>query len=360
MFTRKSAIKESLHTTAKSCFSYIKGTSQIPVFSILLGGLAIVEAYGSKSVLSVEDVNAVIPLAEAAERVPFSNLKVDSEAWGETKTSLTDPNEPWQRTPIYLSCTAWFGGGPQGKARVDVHKEVLRWQGGAAPYGESTYSVGFDGQYGRVVHHTFGHSGKIHGTKRAKRLTHAPGQLKDSHLASCTGARFSFQFFFSDQDKDEGRTFPRLFRAAISPTALEAKALEVALEEFQGVECIKLGSGEKKGRAHISYWFDPARGFALVGHDNMSIREDGSEWVSARLRVTKLKKVAPGLWWPTEATFISRPIKSGDPYSRTVYRATNVVANDPDFDDSVFTVPFPDGYLVDDQVADRKYRVGEK
>jgi len=339
--------------------SHVTLSLQTAVFCILLGALAIVEAYGSKSALSVEDVNALIPVIEAAERSPFSNLKVDSEAWAETKTSLSDPNEPWQRTPIYISCTAWIDGGTEGRARVDVHKQVLRWRDGAAPYGESSYSVGFDGKHGRVVHYTRGHSGKTLRKREGKLLTDAPGQLRDSYLGSCTGARFSFPFFFSDEDKDEGRTFSQLFRASISPAALEAKAFEVAIEEFQGVECIKFGSGEREGGLNISYWLDPDRGFALLGHDNISIREDGSEWVSKRIRVTKLKEAAPGVWWPMGATSISSPIKPGGPYSRTVYRASNVVANDPNFDESVFTVPFPDGYLIDDKVAGRRYRVGE-
>ena len=99
---------------------------------------------------------------------------------------------------------------------------------------------------------------------------------------------------------------------------------------------------------------------ALHGHDNISIREDGSEWVSTRIRVTKLKEVAEDIWWPMEATSISSPIKPGDPYSRTVYSASNIVANDPNFDENVFTVPFPDGYLIDDKVNGIKYRVGQE
>ena len=336
----------------------IKPSLKIAVFCILVGTLGNVKAEESKSVLTVEDVNALIPVIEAAEERPFLNLKIKSEAWGEIKTSLSDPCEPWQRTPVYVSCTAWFDGKPGGKARVDVHKEVLRWREGAAPYGESSYSVGFDGKHGRVVHYTRGHSGKTFPLKEGELLPDASGRLRNGYLGSCTGARYSFPFFFSDEDKNEGRTFSRLFRASISPAALEAKAFEVALEEFQGVECIKFGSGNQKW-GHITYWLDPARGFALLGHDNISIREDGSERVSTRIRVTKLKEVAEGIWWPMEATSISSPIKTGEPYSRTVYRASNVVANDPNFDESIFTIPFPDGCLIDDQVTGRKYKVGE-
>ncbi len=118
-------------------------------------------------------------------------------------------------------------------------------------------------------------------------------------------------------------------------------------------------TGEQtRGHLSISWWLDPSRGFALLGHDNIRIREDGSERVSTRIRVTKLKEAAPGVWWPMEAYGESRLSKPGEPYSRTVYRASSVVANDPNFDEAIFTVPFPEGYLIDDQIAGKKYRVG--
>jgi hypothetical protein len=323
--------------------------------------LAIVDAEGSKPALTAEDVNAMIPLIEAAERIPFSNLKVQSEAWVETKADLSDPCEPWQRTPIYVSSTAWFDGIPKGRSRMDVHKEVLKWQDGAAPYIESSYSVGFDGQYGRVVHHTTGHSGKTFPMKEGKLLSNVPEQLSGYSLSGCTGAYFSFQFFFNnDELKNKGRTFSRLFRAAASAAALEAKAFEVALEEFQGAMCIKFGSGEQKW-GYENWWLDPARGFALLGHEHANILRDDREWLISRMKVSKLKEVSPGFWWPTEACIESGPLEPLTPYySRTVYRASNVVANDPNFDESVFTVPFPEGYLIDDQVAGRKYIAGQE
>jgi len=345
----------------KRCCSNIKPTLQIAATCILLGASTIAEAQKSKSVLSVEDVNALIPAIEAAERHLFSNLKIDSEAWGETKANLSDPCELWQRTPVYVSSTAWFDGHPGGKARIDVHKQVLEWRNGAAPYVESSYSAGFDGKYGRVVRHTSGHSGETFPLKEAKIVADYPTLLRSSFM-SYTGSELSLQFFFNnDEEGPNRRTFSRFFRTAISPDALKDKAFEVALEKFQGVECIKVGLRDQEGgRApHISYWLDPARGFALLGHDNISIREDGGERVSMRIRVTKLKEVTPGIWWPMEATLISSPLRAGDPYSRTVYRASNVVANDPNFDESIFSVPFPDGYLIDDQVSGKKYRVGE-
>ena len=57
---------------------------------------------------------------------------------------------------------------------------------------------------------------------------------------------------------------------------------------------------------------------------------------------------------------MSCPRETDKPWKRIVYRASNVVANDPNFDENIFTVPFPEGYLIDDKVNGVKYRVGEK
>ena len=325
------------------------------VFFILLSTLGVVDAQESKSALTAEDVNTLIPIVEAAEERPFLNLRVESERWVETKADLSDPCEAWQRTPMYVSCTAWFGGGPKGKGRVDVHKQVLKWRDGAAPYGESSYSVSFDGQYGRVVHYTRGHSGKTFSLKEGKLLPDVPEQLRYPFLASCTGAQYTTWSFF---DEDGDTTFSQLFRASTTPAALEAKAFECAREEFQGVQCIKFGTDEQPwGRK--TWWFDPSRGFALLGYEKVR-SQSGREQLTSSIKVSKSKEAASGIWWPTEVISISKPYESGRPWRRIVYRASSVIANDPNFDETIFTVPFPDGYLIDDQVTGKKYREGEE
>ena len=341
---------------SKKCCPHIKLTLQMAVFCILLGISVIAQAEEPKLILSVEEINALIPMVEAAEERPFLNLKVESERWVETKVDLSDPCESWQRTPIYVSCTAWFGWGPKGKGRIDVHKQVLKWRDGAAPYGESSYSVNFDGQDGRVVHYTRGHSGKTFPLKEGKLLPDAPEQLRDNFLASCTGALYTVSFYFNEND---GRTFSKLFRASMTPAALEAKAFEVAIEEFEGIECIKFSSNPTK-RFQKSWWFDPSCGFALLGHKYTVTREDGSERLVRSIKVTKLKEVADGVWWPMEVTSVRAPFEPNEPYKRFVYRASNVVANDSNFDESIFTIPFPEGYKIEDEVEGRTYTVGEK
>jgi len=315
-----------------------------------------VEAQQSKSVLSTKEVKALIPQIERAER-SLLNIKIESEAWVETKTKLSDPCEPWEQTPIYISSTAWFDGLPNSKARFDVHKEVLEWQEGAAPYVEESYSIGFDGHQGRLAKHTSGHSGQTHHIKTGKVLAEAPEALRTGWSNAFTGGRFSLYFFFNNDR--EFNLLSQFVSKITSAELVKLNSFEFTVEAFQAVECIKIDSTFDRQIARMTIWLDPSHGFALRGYELINTREDGSEWLVSRIRVTKLKEVCAGVWWPIEAYAESGPSRPGKPYRRFVYRASNVVANDPNFDEKIFTVPFRDGYLIDDKVRGVNYRVGQ-
>lgn len=352
--------KCGLNIALKGYCSNIKLALGLAIFFILLSIPAVVQARQPKSALSAEELEDLAVIIKAVENALF-NIKIESEAWEEHSTSASGL---WQRTPIYWSSTAWFSGNwssrmwnadqhtfdrhIQGKARVDVHKEVLEWQEGAAPYIEESYSVGFDGQYGRMARHTVGYNGKTRPVKEAKLLGDAPIRLETNAL---TGTSFSLQFFEGEIYK-----FSKMLELASDPNSKVIEEVKFTREEFEGIECIKISS--KFG--NLMYWLDPSRGFALRGKKSIDQYEDGHEELVTFMKVSGLKEVAPGIWWPMEASIVSRPYAPGKPWRRFVYRATNVVANDPNFDENIFIVPFPDGYLIDDQVAGRKYTVGEE
>ena len=88
MFNEESPSKESLNIMAKRCFSYIKPALQIAVFCILLGISVISQAEEPKLILSIEEINALIPVVEAAEERRFLSMKIESEAWGGNKDKL--------------------------------------------------------------------------------------------------------------------------------------------------------------------------------------------------------------------------------------------------------------------------------
>jgi hypothetical protein len=294
--------------------------------------------------ISSQEVEAIIPQIEAAEK-GLHNIKVDAESWVEERAL---PSDPWQRTPTYFSCTAWMDGQFKGKVRMDVHKEVLKWRDGAAPYAGRSYTVGFDGTNTKFVERTAGPSDKQFPKKEGQV---SPGMR--GFMGSCIGWRFTTNFF--SNENEAATSFSQFFRLAISPEAIAAKAFEFVYEEKDDVLCLKF-SPKPAEWSRQSWWFDPNRGFALMAYLYAN-KIDGVEHVISDIRVNKLQEIAPGVWWPIEATEESGPREPNGPYKKIVYRALKVIANDPNFNENIFTLTFPKGYRVDDKVTGKKYIV---
>jgi hypothetical protein len=316
--------------------------------------------------LSVEELKAVAQSMRAVEEA-LLNVRIDSNSWVERGPSSSGP---WERTPVCSSTTAFFEKIPSHRARIDVHKDVVRWENGAAPYLEESYSVGFDGVQGRRKKISSSYSGKTFDRHRGVILPEAPWQL--TGFGRVTGIDASLFFYYRGMPAPLPKRFSANFEAAADPNSfLSALAAadpkysnikplkhKVVLEELRGIQCIKLACMGDSSLA--GWWLDPNRGFALLRFDDLRKDKDGNEQVKSSINVTKLEEVAENIWWPMEVYFVQCPRETDKPWKRIVYRASNVVANDPNFDEKVFTVPFPDGYLIDDQVAGKKYRVGEE
>jgi hypothetical protein len=318
------------------------------VFSTLLSFLSGLRADVQKNVLSPKKLKELASEIEVAEN-SISNVKIESQSWLETKTDFYDPLESWQKTPIYHSQTAWAHNGPPCKVRVDMNKEVFEWKDGPTPFGEESYSLSFDGQETRYIHRAAGPLSQTHPVKKGQILPEAPKRLEHGNFD--TGAYYSLPYFDVEMYK-----FSEVFRLASDPNSEVASELEFTLEEFEGFECIKIRSR----MYDVTYWLEPSRGFALRGKQSIARYEDGREEIVKLVKVTKLEEVAHGVWWPLEVSSISRPYAPGKPWRRFVYSASNVVANNPNFDDSVFTITFPTGYTIDDKVQGKTYKVGEE
>jgi len=338
------------------------------VFSALLLLVNDITAEETASELSVGEVTVVGQSMRAVED-SLLNVRIDSNAWVEQGPS---PSGPWERTPVCLSSTGYFGGTSSSQARLDIHKIVLKWTDGAAPYLEESSSVSFDGVQGRRRDISSSHSGKSFDRNSGSILPEPPIELKSSWYDKMIGVYASLFFHYRDMPEPFPKRFSVSFEAAADPNSflsalaaadpkyLNRKPLKskVVLEELRGIQCIKAACIPDDSFRQ-EWWFDPNRGFALLRFDNLRKDQDGNERVKSSIDVTKLEEVAENIWWPMEAYFVDCPHETDKPWKRIVYRASNVVANDPNFDESIFTVPFPDGYLIDDQVAGRKYKVGE-
>ena len=278
------------------------------------------------------------------------NIKVDSECW---KEKWDPENNKWVKaTEQYMSCTSWFNGLPKSKTRIDVHKEILKWVDGDAPYAEDVYSMGFNGQSARKVHHR---SGPVNKTFEMREASITPEPSKDLYWPwynVATGARFSLFLFHNSS----GLLMSDIFK--IPDTGVVNLRLEFIHEKFEGVECVKYGTGFHPGIGEQAYWFDPSRGYALIGARHVNIKKDGTEWLIELIKVEELKEVSKGIWWPTKATSEGEDPSTGE-LSRSVYQASNVVINDPAFNEEVFTVPIPSGYYVEDKINNISYRSGK-
>jgi len=107
----------------------------------------------------------------------------------------------------------------------------------------------------------------------------------------------------------------------------------------------------------VREWLDPERGYAFLGHESVSVYADGRTVTHQKIVVEELTEAAPGVWYPTRAT-LTAPNKERGIEERHTYTATKVVANNPDFDESIFRVPIPDGYMIVDKVMGIRYRTG--
>lgn len=326
------------------------------------------------SELSVEELKTVAQIMREVEDA-LLNVRIDSNSWVEHGPSSSGP---WERTPVCASTTAFFGKISSSRVRIDFHKSVLEWKDGAAPYLEESYSVSFDGVQGRRKAISSSYSGKSFDRHSGRILPEEPIQLTGASWDNkMTGVYASLFFHFRNLPKPFPTRLSTHFEAAADPNyylgilaAADPKYLnvklnvkpavkfQVVLEELRGIQCIKM--------AYIGdslleqWWFDPNRGFALLRYDDLRRDQDGNEQVKSSINVTKLEEVAEDVWWPMEAYFVHCPYETDKPWERIVYQASNVTANDPNFDDSVFTVPFPKGYTVDDKIAGRKYVVGQE
>jgi hypothetical protein len=334
--------------------------SGMPILFVLSIMPLIAQASQTRLSLSTEELKGLAPVMEAQEK-NLKNIKIESEAWIERKTSLNDPCVPWQRTPIYVSCTSWFSEPPGTKARIDIHREVLEWIDGFAPYLEMSYSLSFNGQEGRVIEHTMKHNDMTFSIKEGKRMTDSPIPFRLG-LEECTGIHFSYHYSIYRR----GMSFSQLVRKASDDPDFAAKSeLEFVLEEHKdGVNRLRINSGIKKKKGkYRSYLLDPSRGFALLEAKSAYIGEDGSEQVINHLEVSKLTKVAEDIWWPMDASLVrpcTSPKQPNKPYERIVYRASKITVNDPNFNEDVYTVPFPEGYFINDNITGRNYRVGQE
>lgn len=312
--------------------------------------------------LSADELRFIAQSMKMVEDSLF-NVRIDSNAWVEQGPS---PSGPWVRTPVCWSTTAFFGNISSNQARIDFHKNVSRWENGAAPYFEKSYSVCFNGKQGRTKEISSSYNGNTFNKKKGEILSEAPVQI--TSCSRITGIEASMFFYYRNMPSPFPKRFSANFVAAADPnsflsslSASDANYVNlksnvkgrIVIEKFREIQCIKISC--ENGSLLQRWWINPNRGFALLRFEDLRRDSNGNEQIKRSIDVKKLKEVAEDIWWPMEAYFVESPHETGQPWERIVYQAYNVVANDPNFDESVFTISFPRGYRIDDKVNKKSY-----
>jgi hypothetical protein len=268
----------------------------------------------------------------------IANLRVD----GTCVVEKWDPNShKWNYNGEHV-ITGWFIGGAGGKARIDYHKEVSRWTDGPAPFSEDSYTVAYNGQDNRTLFTQRGFP--PHPTLLGQLDMERALALRNE---CATGWEYSLLGFLEYERQSGERPSAVLARA--KPGLLTAR-----MTIFKGTACIAL-QVLFQGKPVRSWYFDPARGFSLLGAEDTDMRGR----VIQSWSVEKLLEPAAGIFYPGKAEQIISN-KSGEPMERAAYEATSVVVNDPKFSEDVFTIAWPTGTRVKDNIAHKEFIAGDE
>lgn len=299
------------------------------------------------------------------------NIRIDSDSYVEQGLSSTGP---WEQTPVCFSSTAYLKNISSDQIRIDFHSNIVPWENGAASYLEQSYSVSFDGVKGMRKDISSSYGGKSFDRNIGYISQDKPVPLRSSWYDKTIGVYASLFFHFRGVPEPFPKRFSTHFEAAADPNYylsllvasdpnyLDVKPtvnFKVIHQRLGEIECLKATYIGIDDSSREEWWLDSNRGYALLKYTSVGIDQNGNEKVKSLIDVTSLKKVTENIWWPMKAYFVERPREVGKPWKRIVYQASNIVVNAPDFDESIFSLSFPPGCLIDDKVENSQYRIPE-
>jgi len=146
-------------------------------------------------------------------------------------------------------------------------------------------------------------------------------------------------------------------------TSPQAKYTIIGTEELEGTRCWIVERARTfftpDGRQETSRarcWIAPAKGFLVKKAILFDVKSPGKI-----LTITKCQmgEVEDGIWYYSNIRFESYPLSLKEPDITVVVELGNFTINQALGEDK-FKVVFPAGCFIDDQVAGRKYRVGQE
>ena len=224
--------------------------------------------------------------------------------------------------------TAWMELAEPRRTRIDAPVSHLRWTAGAAPYFDESFVEAWDGSQLRQRLVDSRPNTIPRGTIQNKR------QLMGAALL---GAGYSLQL--RQNGFSDGRGTTRV-EDPLDPAVLKLKRLAARRVILHGTQAAQeLEVKEPMDARHVvRYWFDPTRGYALLGQWGST---DGVKPFTETI-VDAYVEAAPGVFYPSHAASLSA-------FTRETFTATKVVANGPFLPDT-FTLTFEPRLQVDEEI----------
>lgn len=321
-----------------------KATSQQPAASAALTPPIAPPAASATPNDAGATLDAIVAAVSAAER-KVKGLYV--KEFNLTSEESTPQQPEWHSTPERYSGSAWFDmSDPKSvygwtRARARLTHAVMRWEQGRAPWFDQEKDISFDGERGREIGIRSGIPGeKMTRDNEAFVRLDPPPQLANPIMDTASGLSFTLWWTPGGYGADamKGRVRRPSFAEMVASAKQHGIELEVTRDPINGVDAIRL----RPKSAIIATWLDPARGYSLIRRE---LLEAPGGKVRERLEVTSLVEIAPGVWYPTEAT-IEEPMTGRDGRVRRHYRAAGATANDANWKPTLFNPLAPPGYLV--------------
>jgi hypothetical protein len=265
---------------------------------------------------------------------------------GKSLSLIWDPNtREWQYNGE-CEATAWFEGGPEGKMRVDIHKDIAPVIGGKFPFLMRSWTAAYNGRIGQVLITQQG-------------AANEPDKIMNGSIGVERPRFFTYEATGWLMSLYGCRELPKMRLSEYVERHLELGRKQSSAEcwtksvRFGDADCIELVVRERlpNGDQNQETWYlDPARSYAPVFFEESASRFQAT--------VDKLAEVAPKVFYPLKVTALTKD-PSGQFKTKTTYEASSVVANDPNFRDDIFTIQWPVGTVVHDKISGITFTVGQ-
>ena len=291
-------------------------------------------------------IDQVLANLAKSERA-FENVRVEG-VWYEQQQN--NDGHSWSNTPIFEKFGAIFDGVPGSQGVINVSQSVAPWVDGDAPYGEASYSVGFDGSVGTWVSRT---GGKVGATTRATVATleqHPPGLLFGSVTCFASGAAFTAPLY----DCENEQSLSAFIKSDIAASHKDGLSPTVQFDEAAGPGVLEISVPSQF--VTDRWWIDSARGYSFLKSES-EVHRNGIFRLQAYREVQELSPVGNGLYYPVSGFYLTKR-NNGYFTHRIVFAISRCIVNDKTITDTTFKLKIPEGYTVTDRITGKTYLVG--